>query len=106
MLALVCAFSIKHINRLIIIIIVLIIIIIIIIIGYNTRRSVLSVRYAWFLWAGPAYMGIEVSQAHCRPHPPNPSSPVNVYKLLNMFQAIIIGVLSEVASPHLVQYGL
>ena len=38
----------------------IIIIIIIIIIGYNTRWSVLSVRYAYFLWGcavGPACMG-------------------------------------------------
>ena len=86
-----------------------IIIIIIIIVCYNTRRSVLSVRYAWFLWgcaAGPAYMGTEVSQAVCRPYSPNPSSPINVYKLLDMFQASTIGVLSEVASPYLVRYGL
>jgi hypothetical protein len=55
---------------------------------------------------GPAYMGTEVPQALYRPYPPNPSSPVNVYRLLDMFQAITIGILSEVASPHLVRYGL
>ncbi len=80
-----------------------------IIIGYNIRRSVLSVRYAWFRWgcaAGPAYIGIDVSQALYRPCPPNPSYPVNAYKLLDMFQTSTIGVLSEVASPYLVRYGL
>ena len=46
-----------------------------------------------------------MSQALSRPYPPNPSSPVNVYKLLDMFQAITIGVLPEVASPYLVRYG-
>ena len=47
----------------------------------------------------------QVSQALCRPYPPNPSSPVNVYRLLDMFQAITIGVLSEVAYPYLVRYA-
>ena len=60
----------------------------------------------WGCAAGPAYMGAEVSQALCRPYPPNPSPPVNVYKLLDMFQASTIWVLSEVASPYLVRYGL
>ena len=74
------------------------------------ERIIRTVPYAWFLWgraAGPAYMGTEVSQALYRPYPPNPSPLVNVYKLLNMFQASTIGVLSEVASPYLVPwYGM
>ena len=74
---------------------------------YPTINTVLYKRGAEESCAGNVFArSVGVSQALYRPHPPNPSSPVNVYKLLDMFQASTIGVLSEVASPYLVRYGL
>ncbi len=67
---------------------------------YGTLDSFGTMLRARLIWE------LEVSQALCRPYPLNPSSSVNVYKLLDMFQAITIGVLPEVASPYLVRYGL
>jgi len=64
---------------------------------YGTLVSFGAVLRARLLWER------YVSQALRRPYPPNPSPPVNVYKLL-FFQSSTIGVMCEVASPYLVRY--
>ena len=63
--------------------------------GNGVLGAVLRARRIWE----------QVSQALCMPYPLNPSFPVIVYRLLDIFQAITIGGVSEVASPYLVRYA-